>query len=48
MKNESVIHYKYKICYKEVQEQTTASEFKVNVHQYMKILGEVKKLKGVR
>jgi hypothetical protein len=43
-----MIRYKIKFVTEKHTEETTAAEFKVTVHQYMKILGQVRKLKGIR
>jgi hypothetical protein len=43
-----MIKYKIKFVTENNGEEHTAEEFTVTVHQYMKILGQVRKLKGVR
>jgi hypothetical protein len=43
-----MIHYKIKFVTERNGEETTAAEFEVTVHQYMKILEEVRKFKGIR
>jgi hypothetical protein len=43
-----VINCKIKFVAEKHGDETTAVEFNVTVHQYLKILEEVRKLKGVR
>ena len=40
--------YKIRFLSENDGEENTTAEFMVTVHQYMRILGQVKKLKGVR
>lgn len=40
--------YKIKFVSENDGEETTTAEFIVTIHQYMRILGQIKKLKGVR
>ena len=41
-------HYKIRFISENHGEETITAEFELTVHQYMKMLGNVRKLKGVR